>query len=60
MNVKLSNGHVAEIQIHILGIFEAKMETDCMSYMDVMRGLDAVNEKRRRSKCKSIRQVENG
>ena len=26
MNVKLSNGHVAEIQINILGIFEAKME----------------------------------
>ena len=58
MNVKLSNGHVAEIQIHILGIFE-KMENGLHELYDVMRGLDAVNEKEK-SKCKSIRQVENG
>ena len=45
MNVKLSNGHVAEIQIHILGILEAKMENGLHELYDVMRGLDAVNEK---------------
>ena len=43
MNVKLSNGHVAEIQIHILGIFEAKMENGLHELYEVMRGLHAVN-----------------
>ena len=45
MNVKLSNGHVAEIQIHILGIIQAKMDHGIHELYEVMRGLKSVNEK---------------
>ena len=45
MNVKLSNGNVAEIQIRILEYSKRKWKTDCMSYMRLWGGLHAVNEK---------------